>query len=66
MLTGTKIIHVYVYILPSTTSCPLQDEDFCGFVTKNLIVALLLSFVSPIFFFLHRLHICFEVTVKLH
>lgn len=52
MLTGTKIIHVYVYILPCTTSCSLQDEDFRGFVKKFNRCSFIVIYFSNFFFFI--------------
>lgn len=68
MFTGTKLYIYNVYILLCTTNCSLQDKrDVWDLNWKKIIVALLLSLISPVFFFLlDRLHICFEVTVKLH
>lgn len=52
MLTGTKNIHVYVYILPCTTSCSLQDEDFRGFVKKFNRCSFIVIYFSNFFFFI--------------
>lgn len=66
MFTGTKLyMYMFTYCCVLLVVLFKTKRDLCGFV-KILIVALLLSFIFLLFFFLHRLHICFEVTVKLH
>lgn len=60
----TFIMFTYCCVLPIVLC---KTRDMWDLNWKKIIVALLLSLISPVFFFLlDRLHICFEVTVKLH